>query len=50
MVPTVTEKIEKAIKLSYSHGTKRMFPTELCHFPDVSTRDIHRLDPALYFK
>ncbi len=38
----LTEKIAAAIKLSYVHGTKRMFPTELCHFPDFSTRDIHR--------
>ena len=22
--------------------TKKVFPTELCHFPDFSTRDIHR--------
>jgi polycomb protein EED len=37
-----TEKIEKAINLSYTYGNKRIFPTELCHFPYFSTRDIHR--------
>merc|ERR1711983_40625 len=40
-----TESIQAAIKLSYSHmtlKTKKVFPTELCHFPDFSTRDIHR--------
>ena len=40
-----TESIQAAIKLSYTHNTmklKKTFPTELCHFPDFSTRDIHR--------
>jgi len=40
-----TDNIQAAIKLSYTHSTiktKKNFPTELCHFPDFSTRDIHR--------
>merc|ERR1719233_2092098 len=38
-----TENIKAAIRLSYEmHGNKRVFPTELCHFPEFSTRDIHR--------
>ena len=40
-----TEKIQKAIEDSYTHNSiksKKPFPTELCHFPDFSTRDIHR--------
>lgn len=40
-----TEELEEAIEASYSHDTvrtKEAFPTELCHFPDFSTRDIHR--------
>ena len=40
-----TENLRKAIALSYTHNsikTKKPFPTELCHFPDFSTRDIHR--------
>lgn len=40
-----TDSIQAAIKLSYTHSTmktKKNFPTELCHFPDFSTRDIHR--------
>jgi len=38
-----TEKIKATIRLSYEmHGNKRVFPTELCHFPEFSTRDIHR--------
>ncbi|XP_023338780.1 polycomb protein EED [Eurytemora carolleeae] len=37
-----TEKIKQAINQSYTFGTKRIFPTELCHFPYFSTRDIHR--------
>ena len=40
-----TEELQDAIDLSYSHDTvktKEAFPTELCHFPDFSTRDIHR--------
>jgi len=40
-----TDSIKAAIKLSYTHSTiktKKNFPTELCHFPDFSTRDIHR--------
>jgi len=40
-----TESIQAAIKLSYSHNltkSRKVFPTELCHFPDLSTRDIHR--------
>ena len=39
------EVLRKAIALSYTHNsikTKKPFPTELCHFPDFSTRDIHR--------
>jgi len=40
-----SEAIQEAIALSYTHDnmkTKKSFPTELCHFPDFSTRDIHR--------
>jgi len=40
-----TEALRKTIALSYTHNllkTKKPFPTELCHFPDFSTRDIHR--------
>jgi len=40
-----TEELSAAISLSYSHSlakTRKVFPTELCHFPDLSTRDIHR--------
>jgi len=40
-----TECINEAIKKSYTHDivtSKKAFPTELCHFPDFSTRDIHR--------
>jgi len=40
-----TDNIKEAIELSYTHDTvltKKVFPTELCHFPDFSTRDIHR--------
>jgi len=40
-----TEELEEAVEASYSHDTvrtKETFPTELCHFPDFSTRDIHR--------
>jgi len=40
-----TDAIQAAIKLSYNHATtntKKVFPTELCHFPHFSTRDIHR--------
>jgi len=37
-----TVQIKKAIVLSYERGNKKVFPTELCHFPDFSTRDIHR--------
>jgi len=40
-----TAELQGAIQLSYSHDsvkTKQTFPTELCHFPDFSTRDIHR--------
>ena len=40
-----TEELQDAIQLSYKHDTvrtKQIFPTELCHFPDFSTRDIHR--------
>nr|ACO13046.1 Polycomb protein esc [Lepeophtheirus salmonis] len=40
-----TDKIKEAISCSYIHNsttTKKPFPTELCHFPEFSTRDIHR--------
>jgi len=37
-----TDHITKAIKLSYTGSIKSQFPTELCHFPAFSTRDIHR--------
>ncbi len=40
-----TDSIKTAIALSYTHDTmksKKPFPTELVHFPDFSTRDIHR--------
>ena len=40
-----TNNIKEAIALSYTHDTaktKKPFPTELVHFPDFSTRDIHR--------
>ena len=40
-----TEELQDAIELSYTHDavkTKEAFPTELCHFPDFFTRDIHR--------
>jgi len=41
-----TPEIQAVIKLSYTHSlsknNKKVFPTELCHFPDLSTRDIHR--------
>ena len=40
-----TEELEETIEASYSHDTvrtKEAIPTELCHFPDFSTRDIHR--------
>ena len=40
-----TNNIKEAIELSYTHDTgksKKPFPTELVHFPDFSTRDIHR--------
>jgi len=40
-----TNNIKEAIDLSYTHDTgksKKPFPTELVHFPDFSTRDIHR--------
>ena len=40
-----TESLKKTFELSYTHNvmkTKKAFPTELCHFPDFSTRDIHR--------
>jgi len=40
-----TENLRKAIALSYTHSAiknKKPFPTEICHFPDFSTRDIHR--------
>ena len=40
-----SEELTAAIQLSYSYEknrTKQTFPTENCHFPDFSTRDIHR--------
>lgn len=40
-----TKKIRTAIEESYTHNSiksKKPFQTELCHFPDFSTRDIHR--------
>jgi polycomb protein EED len=40
-----TDALQDAIALSYKHDTlqsRTVFPTELCHFPDFSTRDIHR--------
>jgi len=40
-----TENIQTAISLSYTHDvskTKATFPTSLVHFPDFSTRDVHR--------
>ena len=40
-----TESIQNAIASSYTYDAMKMkkpFPTELCHFPDFSTRDIHR--------
>ncbi|XP_040581971.1 polycomb protein EED [Lepeophtheirus salmonis] len=40
-----TDHLKKAVKLSYTHNTQKLkknFPTELCHFPLFSTRDIHR--------
>jgi len=40
-----TPSVREAIELSYTHdtvATREAFPTELCHFPDFSTRDIHR--------
>jgi len=42
---TTTEKLKSAIRLSHkfdSTKNTKPFPTELCHFPDYSTRDIHR--------
>ncbi len=39
-----TESLQAAFKASYAHNAKnkKPFQTELCHFPDFSTRDIHR--------
>jgi len=40
-----TNSIKEAISRSYTHDTlksKKPFDTELVHFPDFSTRDIHR--------
>lgn len=40
-----TSSIKEAISRSYTHDTlksKKSFDTELVHFPDFSTRDIHR--------
>ena len=40
-----TNNLKESIALSYTHDTaksKKPFPTELVHFPDFSTRDIHR--------
>ena len=39
-----TESLRSAVEQSYKHSlkSKKPFQTELCHFPDFSTRDIHR--------
>ena len=40
-----TPKLREAFQQSYTHNvmkSKKPFPTELVHFPDFSTRDIHR--------
>lgn len=40
-----TENLQNACQGSYNHNimkSKKAFATELCHFPDFSTRDIHR--------
>jgi polycomb protein EED len=40
-----TDALQAAFKASYTHNTmkaKAPFPTELVHFPEFSTRDIHR--------
>lgn len=37
-----TDNLKSTFKSSYTHNSKKPFSTELCHFPDFSTRDIHR--------
>jgi polycomb protein EED len=40
-----TDELKSVFKASYTHSvmkSKKPFQTELCHFPDFSTRDIHR--------
>jgi len=40
-----SEEVKTAIEKSYKHDvaqTGKPFPTEICHFPDFSTRDIHK--------
>jgi polycomb protein EED len=40
-----TQQIKESIELSYQNGkngSKTTFPTVNCHFPEFSTRDVHR--------